>query len=496
MRTLTVSLIDKAKGYLTLKIVKQIAERIRRGDSSEVAGLFESLSRIAPAKYHRESFKLLASKIRNNDPFARPFLRMVRDLSPHCLQKFLQNLFVNFMVIGRGIRDRKTRELGVHLPNFMVISPTMKCNLNCKGCYAAEYDQKDDLPYDVFDRLLTEGKSLGMYFYTLTGGEVLLYPGIFDLLKKHDDCYFQFYTNGTLLTREIVDRLAELGNVAPMISIEGAKEHTDTRRGPGVYEKMIEAYAMMNEKGMAYGFSATYTNENADYIASDDFISRMVDLGCTFGWVFQYIPIGAKPDLTYMASPFQRNHLREKVAEWREKGDYPILFGDFWNDAPYVDGCMAGGRRYWHVIHNGMVEPCVFVPFAVDNIKEKSIAEIAASPFFKAIRDAQPYDDDDLLRPCMIIDHPQVLRKLVTEYGAKPCHRGLEAMLEGEVAEGLDKYAAELKEIYDPVWDESWRAKYWKSLEREEDPYTLEKARKHLPETCAGCERRCGNYDR
>ena len=486
---MTVSLIDRTKGYLTQKIVNRIADRIRRGESGEVADLFESLAKIAPAKYHRESFKLLAGKIRNDDPFAQPFLRMIREVSPNCLQKFMQNVFVNFMVMGRGIRDRKSRELGVHLPNFMVISPTMKCNLHCKGCYAAEYDQEQDLPYDVFDRLLEEGKSLGMYFYTLSGGEVLLYPRIFELLKKHNDCYFQFYTNGTLLSVETVDRLAELGNVAPMISIEGTKEHTDSRRGPGVYEKMTNAYSLMKERGMVYGFSATYTNVNADYIASDDFISRMIEYGCTFGWIFQYIPIGAKPDLSYMASPLQRNQLREKVAGWRESRDYPILFGDFWNDGPYVDGCMAGGRRYWHVIHNGMVEPCVFVPFAVDNVKEKSIPEIAASPFFKAIRESQPYEDDDLLRPCMIIDHPEVLRDLVGKYGARPCHPGLEAMLEGKVAEGLDRYAEELKAIYDPVWDESWRCRYWKSLEREEDPYTLEKARKHLPATCEGCSR-------
>lgn len=491
MNMVSISLKDRTKGYLTLKMVNSVAEKIRRGDAGDAADLFGSFARIAPAKYHRETFRILADKIKNRDPFTMPFLRMVRELDPHCLQKLLQNLFVNFMVVGRGIRDRKKAELGIHLPNFMVISPTMKCNLACKGCYAGEYDQTNDLPFDVFDRIINEGKDMGMYFYTLSGGEVLLYEGIFDIFRKHSDCYFQFYTNGTLLTQDVVDRLAEAGNVAPMISVEGTKEHTDARRGPGVYDKMMEAYSRMKDRKMAYGFSTTYTNANADYIASDDFISNMVDLGCTFGWIFQYIPIGVKPDLTYMATPSQRNHLREKVSSWRENGDFPILFGDFWNDAPYVDGCMAGGRRYWHVIHNGMVEPCVFAPFAVDNVKEKSLVEIADSPFFKAIRDAQPYDDDDLLRPCMIIDHPEVLRKLVREYGAKPCHRGLEAMLEGEVAEGLDKYAADLKEIYDPVWDEYWRAKYWKSLEREEDNYTLEKARKHIPQQCSHCSRSC-----
>jgi len=484
---MSMTLFDRTRGFLSLKLMNSVTGKIRKGDLEGVCSLFETMAKIAPARYHRETFRLLARKIRDNDPFARPFIRLIGELNPHCLQKFMQNLFVNFMIIGRGIRDRKTRELGVHLPNFMVISPTMKCNLHCKGCYAGEYDQNQDLPFEVFDRIITEGKSLGMFFYTLTGGEVLMYDRIFELLEKHDDCYFQFYTNGTLLTDPVVDKLEWLGNVAPMISVEGTREHTDARRGKGVYDQILQAFGRMREKGMAFGFSATYTNINADYIASEDFISSMVDFGCNFGWIFQYIPIGAKPDLTYMATPEQRNNLREHVASWRDSGDHPILFGDFWNDGPYVDGCMAGGRRYWHVIYNGLVEPCVFVPFAVDNIKDKSIADIARSPFFRAIRELQPYEDDDLLRPCMIIDHPEILRNLVKEYGAEPCHPGLEAMLQGEVAEGLDEYAAKLKEIYDPIWDEYWRDKYWRSLEREDDPYTLEKARKHLPVSCRTC---------
>jgi len=490
---MSTSLLDRTKGFLSLQLAKNVTSRMKEGDVEGVASVFEKMAKVAPAKYHRESFRLLARKIRDNDPFAQPFFRIARELDPHCLQKLLQNLFVNFMVIGRGIRDRKEKQSGVHLPNFMVISPTMKCNLHCKGCYAAEYDQKHDLSFEEMDRLLTEGKSLGMYFYTFSGGEVLMHHRIFDLWKKHSDCYFQFYTNGTLLDDETIEKLYELGNVAPMISVEGTKEQTDARRGEGVYDQVLDSFSRMKKKGMAYGFSTTFTSNNADYIASDDFVQHMMDFGCNFGWIFQYIPVGLEPDLTYMATPEQRNKLREKIAEIRDNRDYPILFGDFWNDGPYVDGCMAGGRRYWHVIHNGMVEPCVFAPFAVDNIKEKSIVEIADSPFFRAIREAQPYDDDNLLRPCMIIDHPEVLRELVKKFDAQPCHSGLEAMLEGEVAEGIDSYAGKLKEIYDPVWESYWREKYWKALEREDDEYVLGKARKHLPASCSACGY-CGGF--
>ena len=316
------------------------------------------------------------------------------------------------------------QELGVHLPSFLTISPTMRCNLSCEGCYASEYDQSQELSYEVLDRIISEGKELGMFFHTLSGGEVLLHSRIFDIWEKHGDCYFQFYTNGTLLSEEIIERLTALGNVAPMISVEGSRESTEARRGKGSYDIILKAFEGMKRAGMAFGFSATYTNHSADSIASDNFIRTMRDAGCYMGWIFQYVPIGKTPDLSYMATPQQRKALHLKVREWRKNPEFPVFVGDFWNDGPHVDGCMAGGQRYWHIIANGDVEPCVFAPFAVDNIHGKSLVDIAKSPFFTAIREAQPYEDDNLLRPCMVIDHPQVFREIVEKHKARPCHPG------------------------------------------------------------------------
>jgi hypothetical protein len=57
-------------------------------------------------------------------------------------------------------------------------------------------------------------------------------------LPRYDDMFFLNYTNGTLLNPPLVDALARLGNVAPGISVEGYREATDARRGPGVYDKV------------------------------------------------------------------------------------------------------------------------------------------------------------------------------------------------------------------------------------------------------------------
>ncbi len=475
---MNLSFFDKARGFVSEKATKRMLQLAGEGKTEELASLFRTISGFAPAKYHRESLALLADMIEADDPFFGFFKRIAREASPKCLEKLIQNLIVNFITLGRGIRDRKEKELGVHLPNFLVISPTMKCNLRCRGCYAGEYDTSEELTFDELDAILTEAKELGMFFFTFTGGEAFTRRDLPELWKKHGDCIFQVYTNGTLLDDDMVRTLADLGNVYPMVSVEGGVRETDDRRGTGTYDRVMAAFDRMKRAGMIFGFSATYTNESAPYLTSDDFLRTMIDRGCMAGWFFQYVPIGTKPDLSYMASPEERVALHQKVMEWRKSPEFPIFLGDFWNDGPFVDGCMAGGERYWHIIADGRVEPCVFVPFAADSVREKSLVDIARSPFFTAIRNAQPYGDNNLLRPCLILDHPEVLRVLIETYGAKPCHEGLGRLLGGTCAEGLDRYAQTLKERFDPLWENGEKERYMRSLEREDKARYREKMEK------------------
>ena len=304
---------DRVKAFVSSKMLERIVNAATSDDEGSLADIFELMSKLAPARYYRESFGDLSKMVREDHPFSRVFRRLFTDLNPNCRQKAITNFFVNFLVLGRGIRDRKEIELGLHLPNFLVISPTMRCNLRCKGCYAGDYAKEEELSFAELDRIISEARELGMYFFTFSGGECFFRPDLLDLWEKNDDCFFHVYTNGTLLDERMVDRLAELGNVAPMLSVEGTREETDGRRGPGVYDKVMESFSRLNNRGILFGFSATYTRSSASYLASDDFMEEMIGMGCKVGWFFQYIPTGNEPDLGYMASSCtERSHSGEK----------------------------------------------------------------------------------------------------------------------------------------------------------------------------------------
>ncbi len=379
--------------------------------------------------------------------------RILKDLNPNCKKKLLDCFFLNSVFEGvEKFKEFEDKE-GFEPPWFLVLSPTMRCNLNCVGCSTRRYTKDDDLPIEIIEHLLEEVREMGIHFITTQGGEMFCYEEMLDVYRRNPDIYFQVYTNGTLINKKMAKLLAKLGNVAPMVSLEGLQTETDTRRGKGVFEKVIECFDNLREEGIFYGASVTQTRENSDTILSDRFWEFLLDKGCYVVWVFQFLPIGKDPEPNFMPLPEQRAALREKVRKIRAK--FPIFIGDFWNDGPYVGGCIAAGRRYIHINHKGDIEPCAFVHFAVDNIKEKSLREALKSPFFRYLRERQPFSDGNLLTPCMITDEPQILREAVRKYGAKPTHEGADVILNGVIKQGLDLYSQRIHQIYDPLWEKN-----------------------------------------
>ena len=273
----------------------------------------------------------------------------------------------------------------------------------------------------------------------------LLKEPLLRLFGKYHDLYFLTYTNGTLLDEPTVQALARLGNVAPAISVEGYTEHTDRRRGAGVFQQVQRALALLKRYGVLFGISVTYTR--------DEFVQFYIEAGALFAWYFMFIPVGKDPILELVPTPEQRVECRQKVARLRQR--HPLFMADFWNDGPTAGGCLEAARSYVHIVNSGKVEPCVFAHFGVENIREKSILQAANSPSFKAIRQRFPYNPEGNLRlPCMIIETPEVLREVVDEYLVSQGHTHSEDIIhDPQVVAWIDRYAREFKALADPLWE-------------------------------------------
>ena len=170
--------------------------------------------------------------------------KMVKELHPNVLRTTILNLGYEAFYHGTKTIREMRKIHNCNIPWIILMDPTSACNLHCTGCWAAEYGNKLNLTLDEMDSVITQGKELGVYFYMLTGGEPMVRKkDIIKLCKKHNDCVFLAYTNGTLVDEELCAQMQEAGNLFLALSLEGKPEVNDLRRGEGVYGKVMHAIA-------------------------------------------------------------------------------------------------------------------------------------------------------------------------------------------------------------------------------------------------------------
>ena len=274
-----------------------------------------------------------------------------------------------------------------------------------------------------------------MYIYT--GGEPLVRKkDLIRLCEKHNDCIFLSFTNATLIDEDFANDMLRVGNFVPAISLEGFETATDGRRGNGVYQKVIKAINLLREKKLVFGISACYTSANFESITSEAFYDSLIDLGAYFIWYFHYMPVGNEAAVDLLPTKEQREYMYHRVREIRGA---------------------AGGRSYLHINANGDIDPCVFIHYSDSNIREKTLLEALQSPMMMAYHDGQPFNDN-MYRPCPMLENPQKLREMVEKSGAHSTD-----LQSPESAEHLcakcDQYAENWKPVAEEMWKEDQERK-------------------------------------
>jgi len=247
-------------------------------------------------------------------------------------------------------------------------------------------------------------------------------PWMMDMLEKYPSLAFQIFTNGLLINDEKVERLAAAGNVAITIGLDGFREQTDNRRGPGTYDKATAIMRKLSNAGVVVGFSAMLSTKNLDTIYSDEFLDAMIENGAGYGWIPVVLPQGrACVEKDLFLSEVQKKEIETLANEARKRK--PILLVDFYNDSRLTEGCGAG-RITAHINANGDVEPCVLMPFAADNIREKAFVDILRSGFFEGLRDINHRYCKET-QTCMWVHKPKEVLDVINTCGARSTSEGV-----------------------------------------------------------------------
>ena len=438
------------------KIIDVLVNNIEKDREEEMLKLIDLMEKYMSGEKLDIDYGKVKDMTCNKDCALNQYLnRLLDELDPNVVKTTVLNFGFEAMLHGtKTIRKMRTVH-NCNIPWLILMDPTSACNLHCTGCWAAEYGNKLNLSYEELSNVVKQGKEIGVYFYMFTGGEPLVRKkDIIQLCEEHHECQFLAFTNGTLVDEAFCQEMKRVGNLALAISLEGSPEVNDLRRGAGVYGKVMHAMELLKENGLIFGTSICYTSKNCESVTSKEFVKLMVDKGCRYAMYFHYMPVGNEASLELLPTPEQRMYIKDRIREIRKLENGEGLFTmDFQNDGEFVGGCIAGGRNYFHINANGDAEPCVFIHYSGANIRTHSLLEILKQPLFMAYHNNQPFNENHL-RPCPMLENPEILQRLVNETGAKSTDLQSPETVE-QLCTKCEEYARNWKPHADKVWAET-----------------------------------------
>lgn len=430
--------------------MNQALKYLEKDPETNIPKLMNLVDKVMPEGWYGSQRKVIREQIDEKGVWY-DYIMKLYDLDADVRQTVFKNFIFNASLNGSTKQEELSEKYNCNIPWAVLLDPTSACNLHCTGCWAAEYGHQLNLSLDDIDSIIRQGKELGTYMYIYTGGEPLTRKkDVIKICEIHPDCAFLSFTNGTLIDEEFCQDMLRVKNFVPAISLEGFETANDSRRGEGCYENVKRAMELLKKHKLPFGISTCYTSANYKDIASDEFFDLMIDSGALFCWFFHYMPVGNGAVKELLPTPEQRAYVYHQIRKFRS--EKPIFTMDFQNDAQYVGGCIAGGRRYLHINAKGDVEPCVFIHYSNCNIHDTTLLDALRSPLFQAYHDNQPFNEN-MLRPCPMLENAGRIQELVKQ--SKAVNTDYESPEDVDhLLEKTVPYAKNWKPMADKLWNE------------------------------------------
>lgn len=346
-------------------------------------------------------------------------------------------------------RYKKRLKRGEYFPPFIYISIINSCNLRCQGCWVDVAAERQTIDVAAMNRLVGEAKAAGNSFFGILGGEPFMHPELLEILGQHPDCYFQVFTNGQLITDAVAKELRRLGNITPLVSIEGTEIVSDQRRGrQGVYTRSMAGLQNCLNNKVLTGVCTSLCRTNIDDLLTEAWVDRLIEMGAMYLWYHTYRPVGpdSNPDLAL--SPEQQRRARQFVVDMRVKKPIGII------DAYYDDRgqalCPAATGISHHISPWGDIEPCPIVQFAKESIHDDRplVEKFQQSAFLADFRELA----SSSTRGCIVLERPDLLKELVEKHGARDTTARKSALAELESMEPRPSQYAPGHEIPEKSW--------------------------------------------
>jgi hypothetical protein len=278
------------------------------------------------------------------------------------------------------------------------------------------------------------------------------------MLGEHPDCYFQVFTNGQLITEKVARELRRLGNVTPLISIEGREIVSDQRRGKKeVFTRTLRGLDNCLRERLLTGVATSLCQTNIDELLTEAWLQELIDRGVHYAWYHSYRPVGPHMSPELALRPDQLVAVRKFVVRMRAR--MPIGIIDAYYDHRGQALCpMATGVSH-HISPKGDIEPCPIIQFATDNVRSgTSVVDLMKnsaylSDFRKVAAQAT--------RGCIVLERPDLVRDLVLKHGARDTTLRGTAMAELEAMQPRFSQYFPGEEVAEEHWMYRLAKKHW-----------------------------------
>jgi radical SAM protein with 4Fe4S-binding SPASM domain len=356
------------------------------------------------------------------------FLRKSLNIKREKVNKLLADQYAKRAVLNlarsftyMGIK----KPISLYAPFLIVWDFTHKCNLQCKHCYSNSGTiREEELTTKEAISIVDKIADSGVTALAFSGGEPLTRKDFFEVVRHaaYRGLYVSVATNGTLLTKENVQKLKQAGVNYLDISIDGAsaKTHDEFRGVPGAFDKAMAGLKNCVEADLCVCIATTATKNNLEEMPA--IIDLAEEIGAERFTNFNFVPAGrGKSHYDQDLSPQEREKLMRYLLARMSKGCKTTILttapqlarvglqcqgssgtGEVTMSmahmqtvkvtkkavplADFIGGCGAG-RLYCSLSPQGDVHPCVFLPVNVGNLKTEKFEDIwLNSPLFKSFR--------------------------------------------------------------------------------------------------------------
>ena len=291
--------------------------------------------------------------------------------------------------------EMNDRALKLGLPLSVQLDLTYRCNERCVHCYL-EHDDHGEMTTAEITEVLTQLADAGVFFLSLSGGEVFLRRDFFQIVEHARKLLFnvKIKTNATMIREKEAARLLELGVEQIQISVYShrAAVHDAITKLPGSLDRTMRAIRFLKSQGLKVSISNVLMARN--FSDQQGVIALAKELGVSYTLDPTITP-KMDGDTSILALRIANSELKQIFHNQELVGNVeefcappPSPSEDVMNGFP----CSAG-HTACYISPYGDVFPCVQFPLPSGNVRRQKFLDIwRDSPQLKEVRSIRARD--------------------------------------------------------------------------------------------------------